>query len=253
MKKQIQSGLQKALGFDRYLFWFSRANIATIPRRRQYANLVHFLDQLSPDDNVLDIGANIGIMTVLIARRVPRGQVVAFEPISENFAALRRVCDHYRLPNVTLEQLALGDEDGELTMVMPEHSNVRMQGLSHAVSPDGSDDVPGQHYSVPVRRLDDLRSTLPGRIAAIKIDVENFELFVFRGGVELLQADRPLVFAELWNSERSAELVELFRGLGYTLQAYRDGALAPVPDTRDSGDYFLVPPRSGDATTPTPG
>lgn len=248
MKKQAQALLQRALGFERYLFWFSRLNIATMRRRRQFDHFFYFLDQIPPNANVLDIGANIGIMTVLLARQVPQGHVTAYEPIEENFKALTKICAAYDLTNVTRNQLALGDEDGELTMVMPEQSNVRMQGLSHAVDPDGSNDVPGHHYTVPVRRLDDVEPSRPGKIAAIKIDVENYELFVFRGGTELLREHRPLVFAELWNSDRSAQLVELFRGLDYTLKAFRNGALVTVPDTRDSGDYFLVPPIGGDAS-----
>ena len=240
MKRTVQRVMQRVLGFERYLFVFARATLATMPRQRRYRDLFHFLDMIRPGDLVLDIGANIGLMTVLMSRRVPGGHVEAFEPIGENYRALTRMVDHYGLTNVTLHQTALGEQDGELQMIMPEESNVRMQGLSHVAA---DDDEPGQRYSVPVRRLDDVELH-PGRVAAIKIDVENHEVFVFRGGKELIERDRPLVYTELWDNERTTECLEMFRGLGYTVHVYDDAtsSLREVPvGHQEAGNYFLVP------------
>jgi FkbM family methyltransferase len=241
VERFIQSVLQRVLGFDRYLFWFSRFKIRTLHRDRNEGDLFRFLSMLSKDAFVLDIGANLGIMTVLISRAVPRGHVHAFEPIPENFRALSKICSHYRLENVTLHQMALGDEEGELQMVMPEQSNVRMQGLSHAVSA-GEGDVRGELYTVPVRRLDDLELFDGRRVDAIKIDVENFELFVFRGGREFLAAHRPLVYSEFWDNDLRLECFELFEGLGYSINLLEDGHLRVVdPEVDRSGNFFLLP------------
>lgn len=241
MKRGVQRVLQRVLGFERYLFVFARVNLVTMPRQRRYRDLFHFLDMIRPADLVLDIGANIGLMTVLMSRRVPQGRVEAFEPIGENYRALTRIVRHYRLPNVSLHQIALGEEDGELQMVMPEVSHVRMQGLSHVAE---NDDEPGERYSVPVHRLDDL-DLPPGRVAAIKIDVENFELMVFRGGRQLIERDRPLVYTELWDNDRTTECLQMFRGLGYSVQVYDDAtsSLVDVPEGyQEGGNYFFVPP-----------
>lgn len=241
MKRGVQRLLQRVLGFERYLFLFARVKLTTMPRERQYRDLFHFLDMIRPADLVLDIGANIGLMTVLMSRRVPHGHVEAFEPIGENYRALTRIVDHYGLRNVTLHQMALSDADGELQMIMPEQSHVRMQGLSHVAT---DDDEPGERYSVPSRRLDDL--TLPeGRVAAIKIDVENHEVFVFRGGRQLIERDRPLVYTELWDNDRTTECLTMFRELSYSVQVYDEASatLREVPEGhQDAGNYFLVPP-----------
>jgi len=240
MKRTVQRVMQRVLGFERYLFVFARVTLAAMPRQRRYRDLFHFLSMIRPGDLVLDIGANIGLMTVLMSRRVPHGHVEAFEPIGENFGALTRMVDHYGLANVTLRQTALGEQDGDLEMIMPEESNVRMQGLSHVVS---DDDEPGQRYSVPVRRLDDIELQA-GRVAAIKIDVENHEVFVFRGGTELIRRDRPLVYTELWDNERTTECLEMFRGFDYKVHVYDDAtsSLREVPvGYQEAGNYFLVP------------
>ncbi len=240
MKRSVQRCLQRVLGFERYLFVFARASLAAMPLRRRYRDLFHFLDMIGPDDQVLDIGANIGLMTVLMSRRVPEGHVESFEPITENCRALRRVVDHYGLTNVTLHQTALGEHAGELQMIMPEESRVRLHGMSHVVAGGGE---PGLRYSVPACRLDDV--SLPeGRVAAIKIDVENHEAFVVRGAKELIQRDRPLVYAELWANDGGADCLEMFRGFGYSAHLYDDstGSLREVTaELRETGNYFLVP------------
>ena len=84
MKKLIQSILQKILGFERYLFWFSRFKISTLKWDSKEGDFNHFLSLLSPGDDVLDIGANIGIMAIKMAQTCHQGTVHAFEPIPEN-------------------------------------------------------------------------------------------------------------------------------------------------------------------------
>lgn len=246
MERLVQSVLQRLLGFDRYLRWFSRAKIRTLRWDRNERDVLHFISQLPEDGVVLDIGANIGIMTVLMARRVSRGRVHAFEPIPENFRTLRANVEHFGLTNVSLHQLALGDEEGELEMVMPEQQHVRMQGLSHVVGAPGSGDPVGQRYHVPQVRLDDLDVLADTPIAGIKIDVENFEQYVLRGGRRLLEQWHPPIYAELGPNENRARCLELVESLGYWPGVLEDGRVVPFePGRHHQHNFFLVPPASG--------
>lgn len=257
MERLIQSVLQRLLGFERYLVWFSRVKIRTLRWDRNERDVLHFIEQMPRDAVVLDIGANIGIMTVPIARRVDRGHVHAFEPIPENFAVLRRNVEHFGLFNVTLHHTALGEEEGELRMVMPEEQNVRMQGLSHVVSVQGAESVQGGEsvqgaeagggrlYTVPQLRLDDVEALHGVPVAGIKIDVENFEQFVFRGGSGLLEKWKPLVYTELGENENRARCFELFEELGYTVGVLERGAIVPFePARHDAHNFFMCPPGS---------
>ncbi len=241
MERLIQRILQRLLGFDRYLFWFSRFKIATLRWDRNEGAVIHFIGGLPRDGVVLDIGANIGIMTVLLARHADRGVVHAFEPIPDNFRALTRIVSHYRLDNVVLHQLALGEEDGELRMVMPEQEHVRMQGLSHAVTVGSDDD--GKFYTVPQVRLDDVEALADADVVGIKIDVENFEQFVFRGGLGLLERSRPPVYTELGSDANRDVCFELFRGLGYSVDVLDGDRVVPYePARHDVHNYFMTPP-----------
>ena len=242
MERLVQSALQRILGFDRYLYWFSRVKIRSLRWDRNERDVLEFIRRIPEDGVALDLGANIGIMTALMAERVRRGHVHAYEPIPENFQALTRIVRRMKLDNVVLHQVALGSEAGELRMVMPEQEHVRMQGLSHAVDPDADTVEAGVQYTVPVRRLDDEAELAGLQVDAIKIDVENFEEKVFRGGAALLERCRPLVYAELWDNDVRRGCFELFGGLGYTVKVFDGATLVPFdPDRHTQHNFFLCP------------
>ena len=244
MKKLIQSLLQKILGFQRYLFWFSVFKIKTLHWDNREGDFMHFLSLIPEDGKVLDIGANIGIMTAHLAQRCAKGEVHGFEPIPENYVALKKICAYYAFQNVTLHDFALGEEAGELTMVMPEVEAVRMQGLSHVVHETITEFNEGLTYSVPVKPLDELEFVMKDQVHAIKIDVENFEQFVFRGARNLLNTHHPIVYCELWDNENRTACFRLFQEeLGYAIQVLQKGVLVDFDVTKHQNqNFFFMPP-----------
>ncbi|MEW6702255.1 MAG: hypothetical protein AB1298_06005, partial [Bacteroidota bacterium] len=74
MKNKIKCVLQKLLGFRGYLFVFSIFKIFTLKYDKKEGVFLELLNHLSNDSIVLDIGANIGIMTVLLAKKCNKGK-----------------------------------------------------------------------------------------------------------------------------------------------------------------------------------
>ena len=240
MKKQIQAILQKMLGFERYLFWFSVFKVRTLQWDKKEGDLFGLVQLMPENGVVLDIGANLGFMTVILARKCKKGKVFSFEPIPENFATAEKIIHHFRLTNVKLLNIALGNEKGKLEMVMPQKNEVRMQGLSHVLRPDEA--VPeGRRYSVPVEKLDDIKELKAHKISGIKIDVEEFESFVFEGGLELLRRDRPVVYAELWDSKNREACFSIFNELKYKTMVRVDGKMVLYhPDQHKKQNFFFI-------------
>ncbi len=242
----MQRQLQWLLGFETYLYWFSRVQSRILRWDRNERDVLHFIQLLAVDANVLDIGANVGIMTTPISRHVRLGTVHAYEPIPENFRVLRRIVEDCRLDNVVLHEIALGDREDELEMVMPEQEHVRMQGLSHVVRAGASDaagapDEPGIRYRVPQRRLDDDPAIEGLRIDAIKMDVENFEHHVLRGASKMLERDRPLIYTELWDNEVRSACFALLEPMGYRAEVLENSELVPFrPGVHKHNNFFLV-------------
>lgn len=243
MKKLLQSILQRIMGFERYLVLFSTFKIRTLKWDKKEGDFNFFLNLLKKDFTVLDIGANIGIMTVPLAERCNQGKVFSFEPIPENFKALKGIVCRFKLQNVTLIPAALGAEPGELEMVMPVMKSVRMQGLSHVVHKNIEGyDASGERYKVPVYQLDKLNEFKHLKVDAIKIDVENFEQFVFEGGKELLRKDRPLIYCELWDNENRTACFKLLQEeLGYEIKVLNNNRLESFsPEVHTKQNFFFV-------------
>ena len=129
----IRMFLQGIVGFDNFRFYFSRFSLWWLSRNKVEQDFVHFLTMIPKDTLILDIGANFGIMTVSMARKAVNGQVYAFEPIPENARSLKRLVKHYKLNNVKVFEWAIGNEAGELKMVLPLINNTKIHGLSHVV------------------------------------------------------------------------------------------------------------------------
>jgi FkbM family methyltransferase len=244
LKIEVQRVVQRALGLDAYLDLFARYRLLSSRWDARDGAFRTFLGRLPQDGLVLDVGANVGVMTVSLARHVRRGTVHAFEPNPVSYGAARRLVTRLGLANVVLHPFALARAEGEVEMVMPVEVAVRQHGLSHVVS--GPDDTTaGERFRVPCRALDEMPEWFaPGaRVTGIKIDAENYEAEVLEGGRKLLTTHRPLVYCELWLTANRDRTVALLRELGYSAMVYRSGALEPFepwPHASDQ-DFFFVP------------
>jgi len=158
---------------------------------------------VKPGDVCIDVGANVGAITVLLAKQTGRtGQVLAFEPGPPYLQKLRSNLDlNPGLKGVvTIVNMGLSDKNGTLFwQADPEHPY--NAGL---MSSDG--------ISVPVTTLDQylFEHNLP-RLDFVKIDVESMELEVLRGGREVLTRFQPVVLFETMDWAREARGFDIFK------------------------------------------
>jgi FkbM family methyltransferase len=156
---------------------------------------------LKPGDVFVDVGAHVGYFSVLAASLVgPTGQVVSFEPEPGNYAQL---IEHIRLNGLTHVlpiHCAAGAEEG----VFDLHCNADNDGghalwdVRHHPYNDRSRAAPRSHpvFVVTLDRV--LGAVTPGRIKAIKVDVEGNEHAVLRGARRTLETHQvPFVIAEV--------------------------------------------------------
>jgi FkbM family methyltransferase len=221
--------LQRIFGFRTYLYYFSLYKIRTLAKDENEKIIFRFLELIPEGTMILDIGANLGFISYHLAQK-PNCEVLAFEPMPDNIATIQRIVAAKNLTNVTLCPIALGDETGSLTMIMPLNDNVPMQGLSHVVQEGQAEE--GNTFTVPVKMLDDLDeiNLNPKRVAGIKIDVEDYEYFVLKGGRALLEKDKPVICIELWENENRPKVLNFLMGLGYVPYVLDGSKLAPFTD-----------------------
>lgn len=225
------------LGFRRYLIVFSRFKIVTLRKDKKEADFFAFVDLLKHPATILDIGANLGIMTVHLGKKFPAATIHAIEPIPDNLAVLYANIRRYRLKNVEVHELAVGDEEKTVKMVLPVQGKTRMQGLSHVKHESITEWNEGDEFEVQCTTLDTLFPQ--EQVDAIKLDVENFEFFALRGGIEIIQRTQPVIYAELWDNENRVKCFDLLTGLGYTINVVENGILVPFDPLNHTQQNFI--------------
>ncbi len=180
---------------------------------------------LRPGDVYVDVGANVGLFTLIAARAVgPEGRVIAFEPVSKTN---KRLCENIQLnkfTNVQVEQGALSDATGKFDIMVAEDE---MDVFNSFARP-----YMGEHYareSVSTTTWDEFATShsLEGRVKFMKIDVEGWETKVLQGGRgQLSREDAPVLQVEFTDDAAKAagsscqENYRLIESMGYKLFTY---------------------------------
>jgi FkbM family methyltransferase len=180
---------------------------------------------IGPGDLCVDIGANIGFFTLLLAKRVgPDGKVWAFEPspVTRERLAHNVAINHFG--HVAVRDEAISDSAGRCTFYggPSNHSGTASLRPRSTV---------GQVYDVETRPL---TACLPPGTKPdfIKIDVEGAEHLVLRGMSDILHTHHPDVIIEMSDpflrqmGSSSRDLYDFFRAHGYEkMYAIQSGAL----------------------------
>jgi len=192
---------------------------------------------LSPGDVFLDVGANIGLFTLLAADAVgSTGAVHSFEPCGATFNRLSSNIRLNNFDNVRANQLALSEEPGELELYTSQDGHDAWNSFAGTLA-----GAAGERQLVSVGTLDDY--VLQNQVvpSLIKIDVEGWESQVLKGGqVALSGLDAPDLLVEFTEHNCVAagssgkDLFHAIEQLGYKLFHIRaDLQLQPAYEGED--------------------
>jgi FkbM family methyltransferase len=225
------------------------------------------------DGTILDIGAHWGYTALAMRLTGTDCQVVSIEA-SEGH---RECLDELRRWDADYDYLiqALGEDETVHELYTPVVNGQHITGLTNV---DGKllDDehgdflatLVGKHIPVarkykvqlaclrvPLRPLDKVVNERPfrfpfDRIAAVKLDVEGYEMQVLRGAHAAIARDRPLIMMEMEGGNRSRQMVELMDALGY-LYGDRQGDQVRLhaDRSRELNGYWVHRDRVGEYRT----
>ncbi|MDB4160860.1 FkbM family methyltransferase [Bacteroidia bacterium] len=240
MKAFIQRTLQRLFGYDAYLWYFTLYKLKTLRSDKNENDFFHFLSLIKKDSVVLDIGANLGLMSYYLAKRTK--ETIAFEPMPNNYNVVQKVKNRYKLDNLTLLTNALGNENKKIQLVLPIVNGVRKQGLSHVVDDKMKEFNDGSFFETDCYKLDDMPELADKDIDAIKIDVENFEYEVFLGAQELLSRCKPIIYCELWDNQNRTDCFTYLEKMGYTTMVLQNGKLEAIQNNpAHIQNFFFLP------------
>lgn len=187
--------------------WVDKITVTDGVMERQ--QIAYFIDQVMQRqcDTFLDVGANMGTYSVLVALRTSCQTIVAFEPDPRSFDHLRANALLNQLSHkIDARPLAASSVNGTLAFVFGQSTHDALSRVGE--SPDAC--------RVTCVRLDDELSELRGRNVAIKMDIEEHECDAMLGMTELLTHNRCFMQVECFDKNLPA-LRRVLEPLGYTL------------------------------------
>ena len=171
-------------------------------------------ERLRPGMIFYDLGANIGLFTLLGARLVGEtGKVFSFEPDPENATRLRRNIQRNGFTNITIVDSGVWSKTGKLKFVpadaaSPDHGTGKF--IAAESGPSGT--------ATGCVSLDDYTQSAPWP-DAIKCDIEGAEVEALRGAEKFLRAKHPSIVCEMHSPANNLAACEILTSLGYTLEA----------------------------------
>jgi FkbM family methyltransferase len=180
--------------------------------------LIKFLDK---NKSFLDVGANIGYYSLLMAPYCR--SVYAFEPDIRSLDALNK--NAAKVNNINVIQKAVFSQEGEMQLDV-----TRLPELSHLQKKSENSSNSQGCINVKVTTLDIFQSENPDvEVTAIKTDVEGADFNVLLGAKNLIIRDQPLILSEIYPDFKVFEFVKSLDYLIFAFVKPRDRSLIHTP------------------------
>lgn len=172
-------------------------------KKNQYLIINH----LREGDIFIDVGANVGMHTILASRVVGlKGHVYSFEPQANLARIIQAQLTLNNIQNVDFHEVGLSDESTELPLrnQLPHHGTA-----SFRLKQDQGKEL----FHVQVLRGEELLPDLSARRILIKIDVEGFEYKVIKGLGKILSQENVALSVEVtdeWLHEAGSSAEDLY-------------------------------------------
>ncbi len=175
---------------------------------------------VGPSDLALDVGANVGYFTGLLARRA--GEIIAIEPNPLLLPIVRENIDRWP-GTIELLAVAASDRSGTAMLHLPD-------GFDQNSGIGSLEGDSGRAYEVQTVRLEDVLGERP--VGLMKIDVEGHELAALEGAP--LAQVRDLIFED--HGQLPTPVSELLLEAGFQIKGIEESFLGPrLVDRRPQG------------------
>ena len=147
---------------------------------------------LRSNDVFIDIGANIGYFSLLVANNSPTVKVISFEPVADLFQKMNDNITLNNIKNIMTVNAAVGEVNEEKELFVSASDNL---GMSSFKQPEN---YSGKKEKVEVVTIDDwFKTSGLSKIDIIKLDIEGSELAGLKGMKEVLLKQKPVLIVEI--------------------------------------------------------
>jgi FkbM family methyltransferase len=205
-----------------------------------YPDISHhaIINDIQSSGVIIDVGANIGSMSLLYAKLNPSALIYAFEPHPDLFKIAQHNLSLNPFKNIHLFNKGLGNKQGVLKLYEVNEHN---PGMNRIVA----DELDAPFREIEIIQLDAfIMEQQITSVDLIKIDVEGFEYAVLEGAMQTLKKHTPTLILELddtnlkANKSSAQQVVDLLASLGYN-QFYDLDTQYPITPESDFKNCHL--------------
>jgi FkbM family methyltransferase len=182
---------------------------------------------------ILDIGSNTGIYSLVAKSISPNSNVIAFEPIRNIY---NKLLYNIKINSFDIDtfNIAISDSDGEDVIFVPEGEH------SYSASFDQNFIDGSKPVKVIKSTLDKIQSDKRIEIDLLKIDVENHELSVFNGMLNILKISKPTIIIEILNNNNAKSIETLLNNLDYLYFDIGKRKITQIEKLAESSDFNIL-------------
>ncbi len=201
----------------------------------------HYLDKsiIQKGDYILDIGANLGYYTKLFANWTGNtGKVFAVEPVPAFAEIIKWGTKKYS--NIILYNVALGEQEKEVTLTTPGNFGYLKTGLAHINTKNETSNNSEFSFKATMKKGSELFKTLP-RLDFIKCDIEGYEDIVIPEIKDVILKYKPIIQIETWGDQKP-KIESFLTNCGYEIYDIEDSVLKLRKEMRkeDYGDLLFI-------------
>jgi len=190
----------------------------------------------------VDAGGNIGYYATLESNKVGKnGKVIAIEPSPINLRYLKKNLELQNQSNYEVHNFACGKEDGEISFLVHDISNMCKVVKEGDKIPDGM-----QVIKIPVKKLDTFLNSIGiEKIDFLRMDIEGSELNLFEGAKNTIKNSKPMIQFEFHPGKlgptNTRKVLEYLKSEDYEIHSFLIGYLdTPLVGTvRDLKKYSI--------------
>jgi FkbM family methyltransferase len=161
-------------------------------------------ENINPNKDVIDVGANIGLYTILCAKLISKSKrVLAIEPAPEAIEYLNKNVAYNNCSNVIIYHgMAIEKPQSRQLSVIPGMSEYSSLG---SISHKAVDGIRSSLVTVPGETIDSLVEKYELSPGIIKMDIEGGEYSALMGAISTLQKHKPIILLEVSNDLLQAQ------------------------------------------------
>jgi FkbM family methyltransferase len=174
---------------------------------------------LSKESNtIVDIGANVGIYSLLSASLNPSANIICFEPSDGIYAKMVKNFQLNNFTNIKANKVGISDQTGTLLFYDVPGDHLPSASFSPDKAKNFDSNIELIEHNVEVITLDEyIKQNNINKVDLLKIDVELFEKQVLDGALNCIKNHRPTIFFEVLTTEVANSLQPIFDTNNYKL------------------------------------